>query len=77
MRKVVLCNTPLSHVEKAKERKWYRYNVNVSSKAVSDAIFCLVQLTEYYIGSEMKTTRGALMFDGWSANRVHYVAVYA
>lgn len=66
VRKVFLCNTPLSHVENDEERKWYRYDVPVSVKAVVETMLSLVQLVEDSIGHEMKETRGALLFDGWT-----------
>ena len=77
VRKVVLRNTPLSSVEDTEERKWFRYDVKISIKAVVSLIFQLVELVEQSIGKELAGTKGALMFDGWTCNRVNYVALYA
>ena len=77
MRLVVLRNTLLAHIQDKESRKWFRYPVNVSQRAIVRAIFNLVRMPEGRIGSEMKGTRCAVVFDGWSSSRAHYVAIFA
>ncbi len=42
-----------------------------------DVVVKLVELVEHRIEEEMRGTRGALMYDGWSCNSTHYVRLYA
>lgn len=36
----------------------------------------LVQIAEGKIRDELKSTKGAIMYDGWTENGVHYVGIY-
>ncbi len=46
-------------------------------KTMVQVIFQLVQLVEKRITAELQGTRGALLYESWSYNCVHYVATIA
>ena len=66
---VIFCFLPLNIVSK--------YSEFVSSKKLMDVMIYLVGLLEIKIGVEMKKTKGAFMYDGWSTNNTHFTAVIA
>lgn len=37
----------------------------------------MMELVEMSIGNEMKTMRGAVMYDGWTNNGSHYLSVFS
>ena len=40
-------------------------------------MFKMVQVIERNIGKEMQCTKGAVMYDGWSSNGVHFIGIFA
>lgn len=73
MSMVALRNILLKHIEDNKVQKWVWFDVHVSCKVIDSYIFCLVQLVEGRLKQELANTKGGLLFDGWSCDRVHYV----
>ena len=67
----------LSCVEWTEMRSLLRYNCAVCRKTISETIFKLVELVENRIALELEETRGAVLYDGWTVNSMHYVALVA
>lgn len=61
---IISLNLPLSIVDNSKFRSFVDSTVIVSSKAVRETLFKLVELVELAIQNDMKGTRGAIMHDG-------------
>jgi hypothetical protein len=74
IRLITLENVSLSSVDKEEFRK-FAVVEKTCSKTVRATMLQLTELVERKISSGMGD-RGALMFDGWSVNNMHYVAVY-
>lgn len=74
---VDLLNQLLTHVEDHEARRWFKHEVHVSIKAAIQGIFHLVEAAEKRIALQISSTRGALLFDGWSVNRIHYDTLFA
>lgn len=68
---------PLSLVESAQFRAVSRYEHNVGVPKMTEVIFKLVELVEKEVGAEMRKTKGAILYDGWSANSMHFTGVIA
>ncbi len=49
--------------------------MNICHVTIVKVIFALVELVEQRIATEVQHTQGALFFDGWSCNDMHFVAV--
>lgn len=47
------------------------------SKAIFEKCFCLAELFEQRIGSEIKNSHGSKMYDGWFLNDTHFAAALA
>ncbi len=47
------------------------------AKKVVEVIFQLVLLFDKLITDELTCARGAVLYDGWACNIVHYVAIIA
>ena len=77
VRLVVLRNFPVRSVSHAEIRKWFSVDVFVSVDVIPSTIFNLVEIVESKIAQEMQNTIGAIPFDGWTVNLVHYTGVYA
>ena len=69
--------SPLATVQKDSFRKLSKYSYVFSRNTVREVMLKTVELLEQKIGQEMKSTRGSIMYDGWSHCGVHYVGVYA
>lgn len=74
IRLLVCKNLPLTLVSDPEFRAFSRYPVPISYATTVSVLRELVKLVENRIASEMKQTKGALLFDGWSSGDVHYVA---
>lgn len=68
-------NLPVKISEDVEMRAFSRYNVPISYRTVISTILCLVRLVEKRISHEMKSTKGALLFDGWTCGSTHYIAI--
>ncbi len=77
LRYIFMTSTPVCHVENREFRRVCRHEIAVVRKTVNDVIFKLAELVERRIAKELRGTTGAIMYDGWSKNSVHYVAIYA
>ncbi len=74
---IVLKKFSLHSVHDAEVRKFSRFDVSLAKRTVAQVILTLVELVEQRVAEEMKSTAGAVLFDGWSCNGTHYVAVLA
>lgn len=74
---IILENCPFTIISSPVYRRFNQFQSEVSAATVQDTIIKLVELVEKRIEREMKDTKGALLFDGWSKRGVHYVAIMA
>ena len=77
IRWIVLCSRTVNEVEDLEFPRINRFSVSISVKTLTEVMFKLVELVESKIADEMAGSKGALLFDGWSSGRVHYVGIYA
>jgi hypothetical protein len=72
-------NWPVSAVENKQLRHFSRHHKEkISSKAFKKVIHKLVELVEHQIGPLMVEAKmGAVMYDGWSKNSIHYIDMMA
>ena len=74
---IVLKSLPLSIIEDSTLQDFSNYSERFSVKTLKETIFKLVKLVEENVTNEKKTTKGSLMFDGWSECGIHYIDVFA
>ena len=74
---VINKHLPLSIIESQEFRNVSKYSVSMSIERFTNIIFALVELVEKKIGNEMQDTKGAILFDGWSTNDMHFTAIIA
>lgn len=74
---VVLRNIPVSAVEDTLYRDFSKFNVSICRKTFKEVLFNLVELVENKITAEMNTTKGAIMYDGWTHGGMHYLGLFA
>jgi hypothetical protein len=75
---IVKESLPMTTVEKTIFRQFSKHNVNISSKALKEIMFTLVELVEQEIDKEMAAAGcGATMHDAWTKFSVHYMAMFA
>ncbi len=72
-----MTSTPVCHVENHEFRRVCKHEIEVVRKTVTDVIFKLTELVDRRIVKVLCSTTGAIVYDGWSENSVHYVAIYA
>ena len=77
LRLVVMKSLPLSIIEDAEFRSFAKYNSKISYRTLSNVLLRLVSLVKKKISYEMKSTRGAIIFDGWTGNDTDFVSVFA
>ena len=74
---IVMRNQPISIVEDKMFRDFSKFNERFSRKTLKEVIFCLVELVEGIISSEMRSTRGSIAYDGWTDSGTHYIGIFA
>lgn len=74
---VISLSLPINYVENPVFREFGSVGVSISVKALRETLFKMVELVEMAIRTEMKSTHGAVMHDGWSTNGTHYLGVFA
>lgn len=67
---------PIAFVEDKEVRNFCKYDINIGQKTIIEVIFKLVKLVEIEISQELKGTIGAILFDEWTRNSIHYVTVF-
>ncbi len=72
---IIFKNLPIHHVTDPEVRRFSKFEVNIGHVTIVKVIFVLVELVEQRIATEVQHTQGALLFDGWSCNDTHFVAV--
>ena len=77
LRLTILKNLPLSYVEDGIIHSSIKFDVRVSTKTIVSVILQLTKLVEIRIRNEMRSTRGYIMYDGWSVSGVHFLGVFA
>ncbi len=77
IRLIVMKSLPTTIVEDQEFRNLSRFNVAITRRTIVSVIFALVELVERRVASELKRTKGAVNYDGWSDTGTHCVAVYA
>lgn len=75
IRLIVMKSLPLYYVSDPEVRNFSRYDVNIGKRTLVEVIFKLVELVEKKIAIELECTKGAVLFDGWTCNSTHYIAV--
>jgi len=76
MRLIVMKNLPVDTVEDEDFRTFSKFKVHINIRTLDAVIFQLVELVEELISKEIKNTRGALMYDGWTSNNTHFIGVF-
>lgn len=74
---IIALSLPITYVENPVFREFASVGVNISMKALRETLFKMVELVEMAIRTDMKSTHGAVMHDGWSTNGSHYLGVFA
>ena len=74
---IVSQNLPVSIVEEPEFRAQAKYAVKFSRSTVRGVLLKLVEIVEEKIRLELKNTRGAIMYDGWTYNGTHYLGIIA
>eukprot|EP00171_Calliarthron_tuberculosum_P002661 IDg2661t1 len=67
---------PVCAVQDSEFRSFSKFNVEISKATMVDVIFKLVEMVERYITEELSNTRGAIIYDGWTVNGMHYVGLF-
>eukprot|EP00171_Calliarthron_tuberculosum_P005814 IDg5814t1 len=76
LRLLILKNLPLSAVDDKEFRDFCKHDSVFCLKTIKATKLKLVEIVEEKIRDEMKKTKGAIMYDGWTDNGVHYVGIY-
>eukprot|EP00171_Calliarthron_tuberculosum_P003916 IDg3916t1 len=74
---VVMRDAPLTVTEDPIYRSFCKYDAKISHKTLKAVIFALTELVEEKISTEMRSTKGAIIHDGWTDCGVHYVGLFA
>lgn len=74
---VVHKHRPVSYVEDGEVRKFSEIEERFSSKTFKEVLFKVVEFVELAIGKEMKEMKGAILYDGWTSNAMHYFGLFA
>eukprot|EP00171_Calliarthron_tuberculosum_P001491 IDg1491t1 len=77
LRLVTLNNYPMSHVQNEELRAFSKFDEQIGKNEFKNTMLYLVELVEKSIKYEMQSTRGAVMYDGWTEGGVHYLGIYA
>lgn len=72
---VLLKNIPLSPIEDPEMWTWFIPGNAIAKSTVTSATLHLVKLVQKRVTEAMSNTKGAVMFDGWSATMIHYIGV--
>ncbi len=75
LRIIISKNFPMYHVTDRTFVESVKFEVNICHVTIVKVIFALVELLEQRIAAEVQHTKGALLFDRWSCNDMHFVAV--
>lgn len=75
IRLIVMSRYPLSCVKDPELRAISRFACVVDTKTIRSVIVALVMLVEDRIKATLRGKKGALLFDGWTENGSHYVAM--
>lgn len=73
---ILMKNMSLSSVEDEDVRKFNRFSVSLLRHTVANAILQLVEHVEMRISEELAGTQGAIVYEGWSYNSVHYIGEF-
>ena len=77
LRLIVLKILPLYYIFDSEVRRFSRFKATVSNAKLVEVMPKLVALVKRRISSEMTGTKGSVLFDGWTCNSTHFVAVIA
>ncbi len=72
---IVMTNAPLSCVENEYYRNFSKHDYHFSRRWVKQILFSVAEKVENRISAEMKSTKGAIMHDGWTFGRCHYIGL--
>lgn len=75
MRMIVMRAEPISIVPDLEFRSFSRFKIALSLDTVRSVITKLVELVELRTTAEFSTSKGALIFDGWTALRTNFIAM--
>eukprot|EP00171_Calliarthron_tuberculosum_P000207 IDg207t1 len=68
---------PIRTFEKNSFRSVSKYPYKFSCKTIREVMLKTAEIVEKSIGEEMRKTKGAIMYDGWSHSGTHYVGIFA
>lgn len=77
MKLIVKRNTAISAVEDVFYRNLSGFEHDFARATFKELMFTLVELIEDRITAEMKSTKGAIMYDGWTHGGMHYLGLFA
>ena len=73
---IVLKNQPLNIVEDKIFRNFSKHDVAISRTKLFELILKLVECVEDQIAEEIKKTKGAIIYDGWTHHGMHFVGMF-
>ena len=76
MQYVVILGNLISHIENPIIRSFAKYKSVFHRKIFTECLLELVKIVEESIKEEMKSTKGYLIYDGWTWNGIHYLGVF-
>lgn len=70
-------NATINCVEKKAYRQISRHATKLSRKRMRNLLLSLEKVVEDKISERMKNKKGTILYDGWTRDGTHYVAIYA
>lgn len=74
---IVMKYLPLSIVEDKSFRDFAKYDIHFNRSTVRKVLLALVKIVEERISEDLRCSKGAIMYDGWSRGGTHYVGIMA
>lgn len=76
MRFVVLISQTISFIEDPMVRSFCKFDYCFPRKLFK-VLLQVVELVEKRIGEEIRITKGAILYDGWTTNATDYLGIFA